>query len=58
MVSKRAETKIIRISRNSYDSLLFIKSQLEAKLKEPKSFSDVVDYLVSRWCKRYDRKNK
>jgi predicted CopG family antitoxin len=58
MVNKKAQTKIIRVSRNSYDSLLFMKSQLETKLKEPKSFSDVVDYLVGKWCKRYDKKSK
>jgi predicted CopG family antitoxin len=58
MVNKKAQTKIIRVSRNSYDSLLFIKSQLETKDRSPKSFSDVVDYLVGKWCKKHDRRSR
>jgi predicted CopG family antitoxin len=51
-------TKVVRISQNSYDNLLFIKSQLETKAKQLKSFSDVVDYLVGLWNKKYDRGKK
>jgi hypothetical protein len=51
-------TKIIRITKNSYDNLLFIKSQLETKTHSLKTFEDVVNYLVEMWCKRYDKKIK
>jgi hypothetical protein len=51
---KKNGTKIIRISQNSYDSLMFIVSQLEAKKKSPQSFSDAVEYLIKKWCKKHD----
>jgi hypothetical protein len=58
MVNKEAKTKIIRVSRNGYDSLLFIISQLEAKLHKPQSFGDAIDYLIGTWCKKHDREKK
>jgi len=57
-VKKSDTSKVVRISQNSYDGLLFIKSQLETKRHSFQSFSDVVDYLVDLWSKKYDRRKR
>jgi predicted CopG family antitoxin len=55
---KPQKTKVVRLTENNYHNLLFIKSRLETKTHELKSFSDVVDYLIEMWCKKYDRRKR
>jgi hypothetical protein len=55
---KKEKTKVVRISQNAYDSLLFICSQLEKDLHSKQSFSDAVNYLMSMWSKKHDRGKK
>jgi hypothetical protein len=55
---KAKESELLRVSRNSYDNLLFIKSQLEPKAKKVLSFDDVISFLVGMWNKKYDKRSK
>jgi hypothetical protein len=55
---KKEKTKVIRISQNAYDNLLFICSQLETSLHSKQSFSDAVNYLMGLWSKKFDRGKK
>jgi hypothetical protein len=50
--------KFLRLSQNSYDNLLLIKSWLEPKSKKVMSFDDIISYLVDLWCKKYDKRRK
>jgi len=55
ILKAKAQSKVIKVSQNAYDDLLFIKAQLEPKMKRVLSFSDVVSKLVELWNKKYDR---
>jgi len=50
--------KWIKIKKNTYDTLIFIKSQYEAKEKKIISFDGVIQRLCKLWVDIYDRSHK
>jgi len=57
--SPKVETdKHERISANNYSNYLFVKSQIEIKLKKVMSFNDVFTFLFKFWIDHTDKRRK
>jgi len=54
MPSDSPEATTIWVHRNTHDSLLFIKAQLEPGMKQSIGFDYVIQRLVEEWCKTHD----
>lgn len=48
--------KLIRISKEVYDKIYYIKGMFESKEKREVTFSEVLDRVISKWIKNHKRK--